>query len=256
MSRCRSTLRPWDIHPWRLSRGLRFWWKRPWPVCRDSHTGTGWISPVLLPCRTVRRVYHRIHARSRSDEIGSMQNDDGSFNWSKKTAPFLEDVRRYIIMLVALGATCLHEDYLKTPAAAGFKELSLYLTTTQPTNQHDEPVLMRAAESASELMSPIRKRELISETLALQLSDGGWSLVSLGDWARIGGEPNDKNGPSDGYGTGLVLFLLSLVAAISLPAFQTLAYPCAGSRATESGRSNDGRPRRRHPPLVQIPRLR
>jgi squalene-hopene/tetraprenyl-beta-curcumene cyclase len=44
--------------------------------------------------------------------------------------------------------------------------------------------------------------------LALQRDDGGWSLPSLGAWKRLDGKPNDQAAPSDGYATGLVVYVL------------------------------------------------
>src|SRR5207248_4942315 len=38
--------------------------------------------------------------------------------------------------------------------------------------------------------------------------DGGWSLPSLGSRKRHDGKPNDRGAPSDGYATGLVLYVL------------------------------------------------
>ncbi len=42
----------------------------------------------------------------------------------------------------------------------------------------------------------------------MQKSDGGWSLPSLGDWKGNDGRENNTKADSDGYGTGLVVFLL------------------------------------------------
>ena len=44
--------------------------------------------------------------------------------------------------------------------------------------------------------------------LALQQADGGWSLASLGTYKRHDKTDNAKDGPSDGYGTGFVVFVL------------------------------------------------
>ncbi len=43
--------------------------------------------------------------------------------------------------------------------------------------------------------------------MALQRSDGGWSLATLGSWKREDGSEQTKD-VSDGYGTGLVVFVL------------------------------------------------
>jgi squalene-hopene/tetraprenyl-beta-curcumene cyclase len=47
----------------------------------------------------------------------------------------------------------------------------------------------------------------VKELLKLQKPNGGWSLPSLGGWNNHDGLPVDQS-PSDGYGTGLVVFAL------------------------------------------------
>ena len=47
----------------------------------------------------------------------------------------------------------------------------------------------------------------VKELAKLQKADGGWSLPSLGGWKGHDGLPIDQ-APSDGYGTGLVVFAL------------------------------------------------
>ena len=53
-----------------------------------------------------------------------------------------------------------------------------------------------------------RDRDRRGSSASLQRPDGGWSLPSLGDWKRRDGTPNDKDAPSDGYATGLVVYVL------------------------------------------------
>src|SRR2546423_15106792 len=57
-------------------------------------------------------------------------------------------------------------------------------------------------------MTRAEREQTIKKLLGLQREDGGWSLPSLGDWKRQNGKPNDKQGPSDGYTTGLVVYVL------------------------------------------------
>ena len=51
-------------------------------------------------------------------------------------------------------------------------------------------------------------RQALDRMWTVQREDGGWSLPSLGDWKRLDGTANDPKGPSDGYGTGLVIYIL------------------------------------------------
>jgi squalene-hopene/tetraprenyl-beta-curcumene cyclase len=44
--------------------------------------------------------------------------------------------------------------------------------------------------------------------LELQQADGGWSLPSLIEWKRHDGSANDPAAASDGYATGLAVFVL------------------------------------------------
>lgn len=146
----------------------------------------------------------------RFDDIWAMQSADGSFAWPKLPLPFLEGDAYYVNTLLALGAAYLPAAYLQTPAAArSVEKLTHYLVTTPPKDLHGEIMLMRASLQAPALMNSKQRAAVIDKTLALQRADGGWSLASLGDWPREDGSANDKaEGPSDGYGTGFVLYAL------------------------------------------------
>ncbi len=59
------------------------------------------------------------------------------------------------------------------------------------------------------LLTAEEKQAAIAELLALQRSDGGWSMESLGKgWVGREGEEANPDAPSDGYGTGLVVYAL------------------------------------------------
>jgi squalene-hopene/tetraprenyl-beta-curcumene cyclase len=53
-----------------------------------------------------------------------------------------------------------------------------------------------------------QKSATIQALRKLQHADGGWSLPSLGRWKRRDGTENDPNAASDGYATGMVVFVL------------------------------------------------
>ncbi len=146
---------------------------------------------------------------ARFDQIWDMQNADGTFDYPRKALPFLEDDKYYVMTMVSIAASYLPADHLKKPAAAeGLKRLNRYLASTPPKDQHDELVLMRAGLAAPELMTPAHKEDLVKRTLALQHADGGWGVASLGSWPRRDGGVTAKDRPSDGYGTGFVLYTL------------------------------------------------
>lgn len=146
---------------------------------------------------------------ARFDQIWAMQSPDGSFKYPKKALPFLEDDPHYVMTMVAIAAGYLPPEHLNKPeAAAGLEKLHRYLAATPARDQHGELVLMRASLTAPELMSAEKRKDLIARTLKLQRPDGGWSVASLGNWPREDGGVNDRNGASDGYGTGFVLYTL------------------------------------------------
>ena len=76
----------------------------------------------------------------------------------------------------------------------------------------------------------------LKELLALQRADGGWSLPAFADWKGAHGQPNDTTRPSDGYATGLVVYVLrqSGMGAGKEPLKRGVAWLKANQR--ESGR--------------------
>jgi hypothetical protein len=57
-------------------------------------------------------------------------------------------------------------------------------------------------------MTPAERAQTIKDLLDLQRDDGGWSLKSLGDWKRTVAKANDEPAESDGFATGLILYVL------------------------------------------------
>ena len=74
-----------------------------------------------------------------------------------------------------------------------------------------EPLLNRvmavwASASGLDFLAPNRQRDILSEIVTRQRSDGGWSLSSLGSWKRRDGSRLER--VSDGYATGLIVLAL------------------------------------------------
>ena len=101
---------------------------------------------------------------------------------------------------------------------------------------HHKTYLLWASLALDGLMGKAERQRTLKALLALQREDGGWSLPSLGAWRRQDGKPRDKDAPSDGYATGLVLYVLrqSGVAATEKPIQRGAAWLKANQR--ESGR--------------------
>jgi hypothetical protein len=83
-----------------------------------------------------------------------------------------------------------------------------YLRKNPPPDLHHRTWLLWASLGLDGLLAPAQREQTIKDLLALQRDDGGWSLPSLGAWKRRNGKPNDKQAPSDGYATGLVVYVL------------------------------------------------
>lgn len=90
--------------------------------------------------------------------------------------------------LVSLG------DYLKTHFAS--------------QNLHNRVWLLWASASMDGLLTPREKDQLIAQILAKQQVGGGWSLASLGEFARK--DVKNEVAMPDGYATGLILHVLQV----------------------------------------------
>lgn len=89
-------------------------------------------------------------------------------------------------------------------ASAGVRSLGAYLRRQFPAETlYNRLWILEASTTFAGLLSAEQKQELISQLLALQRSDGGWSLATLGSYKRVDGTKQLQD--SDGYATGLVL---------------------------------------------------
>src|SRR5262249_20778354 len=127
------------------------------------------------------------------------------------------------------------EGYAQSDAVAeGLARLRRHLRTNPPPDLHHKTWLLWASVKLDGLMTPAERDGAVKELLALQRDDGGWSLPSLGNWKRMNGQPNDKQAPSDGYATGLVLYVLRQagVAREAEPVRRGAAWLKANQRAS------------------------
>lgn len=142
------------------------------------------------------------------DKMWTLQRADGGFDWLKCDWPPMESDDDYGIAIAALAAHAAPDDYSKSAAAReGVQKLRDYLKNNPPPTLHHTAMLMWADSYGSELLTTAQKDAAKEELFALQKPDGGWSLATLGSWARGDGSEQDTN-LSDGYGTGFVVFVL------------------------------------------------
>jgi squalene-hopene/tetraprenyl-beta-curcumene cyclase len=179
----------------------------------------------------------KLHPRTRQalDRMWELQRPDGSWAWNKTRLTPLEHDDYYGAVYAALGVGHAPEGYAQSPGAAeGLARLRRYLRTNPPPDLHHTAWLVWASVKLDGLMEPGERDRAVKALLALQRNDGGWSLPSLGDWKRLNGQPNDKQAPSDGYATGLVLYVLRQagVAATAQPVRRGVTWLTANQRAS------------------------
>lgn len=153
----------------------------------------------------------KLHPRTRQalDRMWELQQPDGSWTWNKTGLAPLEHDDYYGAVYAAIGVGHAPEGYARSAGAKeGLARLKGYLRKNPPPDLHHKTYLLWASQKLDGLMTPVQREQAIKDLLARQRDDGGWSLPSLGDWKRRDGKANDKQAPSDGYATGLALYVL------------------------------------------------
>jgi squalene-hopene/tetraprenyl-beta-curcumene cyclase len=148
-------------------------------------------------------------SRKALDRVWTLQKPNGGFDWLKCGWPPLEHDDYYGAVVAALGAGYAPGHYAQTAAAkAGIDRLRAYFAATPAPNLHHETMLLWASTRLDRLMTSQERDETVAKLRKLQRTDGGWSLPSLGAWKRRDGSRNDPQAASDGYATGLAVFVL------------------------------------------------
>lgn len=149
--------------------------------------------------------------RAALDRMFDVQKKTGEWNWLKCDWPPLEHDDYYGATLAALAVGIAPGDYAKTDKArAGIEKLKAYFHKTPPPDAHHTAMLLWASTKLDGLMTAEQQKTAIATLKGKQRKDGGWCLPSLGRYHRRdeAKTPNDANADSDGYGTGLVTYVL------------------------------------------------
>jgi squalene-hopene/tetraprenyl-beta-curcumene cyclase len=153
----------------------------------------------------------KLHPLTRQalDRMWTVQQANGAWDWNKHQLPPQEYDDYYGAVYAALGVGHAPDGYAASPSAQpGLTKLRRYLAQNPQPDLHHKTFLLWASLKLDGLMTPAQREQTIKELLALQRGDGGWNLPSLGDWKRLNGKDNDRQAPSDGYATGLVVYVL------------------------------------------------
>jgi squalene-hopene/tetraprenyl-beta-curcumene cyclase len=174
-----------------------------------------WDTEVVATAATLAitdaQTTGKLHPLTRKalDRMWTVQQKDGAWNWLKCTWPPFEHDDYYGAVYAALGVGLAPDNYAQADSAKeGLARLRQYFRNTPPPDIHHKAWLMWASLKLDGLMTPDQRQATIKELLALQRPDGGWSLPSLGDWKGKDGRKNEVDAPSDGYATGLVVYIL------------------------------------------------
>jgi squalene-hopene/tetraprenyl-beta-curcumene cyclase len=147
--------------------------------------------------------------RQALDRAWTLQKPNGAWDWLKCNWPPMEHDDYYGATVAALAAGIAPDNYADTPKARlGLERLRKYFQANQPPDLHHRTMLLWAAAKVDGLMTAAEKEAAIKALLAVQQADGGWGLPSLGTWKRRDGSSNDAKAPSDGYATGLAVYVL------------------------------------------------
>lgn len=163
-------------------------------VLNDAAAGNG-LNPIV---------------RSALDNLMNKQRVEGGWHGAMTFTPPFEDGDYYPNVMAALAIGNAPDHYATTEkGAAGMAKLVQYLKSAPPQNLHNRALLLWASMSTPALMDELDRSATVNDLLSKQRADGGWSLASLGNWSRHDGTRDDPTkSPSDGYGTGLVTYVL------------------------------------------------
>ena len=147
--------------------------------------------------------------RAALDRMWTIQRPDGAWNWFDCDLPPMEADDYYGIVLAAVTVGHAPGDYKSTDAAKkGMEKVRAYLKATPAPHLHHRAMLLWASMEIDGLMERAERERTVADLIARQRPDGGWSLTSLGTFPRRDGTANPGDAPSDGYGTGFVVYVL------------------------------------------------
>lgn len=143
------------------------------------------------------------------DRIWSVQQKDGGFQWLKCDWPPMEHDDYFGAVYAAVGVGNAPGNYRDgSSAMSGLQKLRGYLKHTPAPDLHHKTWLLWASTKLTGILGESEQTAIVKELIAKQRPDGGWCLPSLGAWKRRDGTPNDPKAESDGYATGLVVYVL------------------------------------------------
>ena len=151
---------------------------------------------------------HPATKRALEEVISRQRPDDGGFNYVRDgSADFMEEFDQTMLAAVAVAAA--PEKFAETEAAKKMLDgVRKYVKEHPAKLPYQLGTRLWAAAHIADLQTDEERRSAVERLLSLQQADGGWSLARL-----LSDNEKAKTGqfaaglPSDGYGTGFVLFV-------------------------------------------------
>ena len=138
----------------------------------------------------------------------------GAWAWLQfHNAPFEGDSQFYGNCLAAIAIGSAPADYQSEPKIKpGVDLLKAWLVKNMDAQTPlDRVVLLWASAKLKGLLTPEQQSKIVTETLAKQRADGGFSMAGLTNgWKRHDNTPVDS--ASDGYATGVIAYTLEQVS--------------------------------------------
>jgi len=146
--------------------------------------------------------------RKALDRVWTVQRDDGGFDWMKYNQPPSEIDDHYGATMAVIGVGAAPDNYSRTPAAkAGLDKIRRYFKANPPANLHHRAMKLLGSVYVDGILTEQECGQVVEDLSALQKPDGGWGLVTMGNWERSDGKQHDVDS-SDGYGTGFAVYVL------------------------------------------------
>jgi squalene-hopene/tetraprenyl-beta-curcumene cyclase len=181
-----------------------------WPTKGLRYPSEAMVVAVPLAFND-RQTTGKLHPLTRKalDRMLTHQRADGGWNGiggSERT--FINEYEE--TLFAALGIAVAPDGYASTEAARkALGGIHRYFKAHPPQTSYQKGMLLWGAHHIEGLMTEADRKKAVQELLALQRPDGGWTLQELleddKEWHR-GRFARDL--PSDGYGTGFVLFVV------------------------------------------------
>jgi squalene-hopene/tetraprenyl-beta-curcumene cyclase len=126
------------------------------------------------------------------------------------SAPELD--QQYAAILAAVAVGTAPDDYARSnEAQKELKQFRHYLADffgkRQDQDLHQKALYLWASCRLDGLLNATERKATAQDLLAAQCADGGWSLAEMAKQSRWHGR-RAKERPSDGYATGLVIYVL------------------------------------------------